>query len=285
MDMNTVTDILQLTQSRQIGIKLSQKKDLKKIIGEIAEVAGFIWDKGWAERNAGNISVNVTHLVSPSDLSKLPAYPFIPLPREYPGLGQMVFLVSGTGTRMRDIKRKPLQNLCFVYISETGSAYHIIGMSDEPAQIKPTSELAIHLAIHQMLIARNRPEKAVVHTHSTELVALTHTPDFCSREAINSILWKMHPEALMYIPEGVGFVPFARSGTESLAQATVKALDGHNAAVWEKHGCMALGNSVDQAFDTIDILAKSARIWFICKSAGFEPQGLTGDQMKEMREL
>ena len=33
-------------------------------IGRIAEVAGYLWTKGWAERNGGNISVNLTDSMS-----------------------------------------------------------------------------------------------------------------------------------------------------------------------------------------------------------------------------
>lgn len=33
-------------------------------IGRIAEVAGYLWTKGWAERNGGNISVNLTDLMN-----------------------------------------------------------------------------------------------------------------------------------------------------------------------------------------------------------------------------
>ena len=48
-------------------------------IGRIAEVAGYLWTKGWAERNGGNISVNLTDLMN--DVEKaLPALgPAIPL--------------------------------------------------------------------------------------------------------------------------------------------------------------------------------------------------------------
>ena len=36
-------------------------------IGRIAEVAGYLWTKGWAERNGGNISVNLTDLMNDVD--------------------------------------------------------------------------------------------------------------------------------------------------------------------------------------------------------------------------
>ena len=32
-------------------------------IDRICEVAGYLWEKGWAERNGGNISVNITELL------------------------------------------------------------------------------------------------------------------------------------------------------------------------------------------------------------------------------
>ena len=51
---------------------IRRNKALMAEIDRIAEVAGYLWTKGWAERNGGNISVNVTHLMD--DESKcLPA--------------------------------------------------------------------------------------------------------------------------------------------------------------------------------------------------------------------
>lgn len=29
-------------------------------IAQVAEAAGYLWQKGWAERNGGNITVNIT---------------------------------------------------------------------------------------------------------------------------------------------------------------------------------------------------------------------------------
>ena len=39
---------------------LDNAPSLKKEIEQIAEAAGYLWQKGWAERNGGNITVNVT---------------------------------------------------------------------------------------------------------------------------------------------------------------------------------------------------------------------------------
>ena len=36
-------------------------------IDRICEVAGYLWEKGWAERNGGNISVNITELLTEAE--------------------------------------------------------------------------------------------------------------------------------------------------------------------------------------------------------------------------
>jgi rhamnulose-1-phosphate aldolase len=94
----------------------------------------------------------------------------------------------------------------------------------------------------------------------------------------------MHPETLIFVPQGIGFVPYTIPGTEAIAEATIRELHHHNVIIWEKHGCLAVGNSVLEAFDQIDILAKSAQIFFLCKGAGYEPQGLTDEQLEEIRQ-
>ena len=39
---------------------LEGREGLKAVVYQIAEVTGYLWQKGWAERNGGNITVNVT---------------------------------------------------------------------------------------------------------------------------------------------------------------------------------------------------------------------------------
>ena len=87
----------------------------------------------------------------------------------------------------------------------------------------------------------------------------------------------------LFVPDGVGFVPYALAGTEDIALATLKKLENHKAVLWEKHGCLAIGKTLSEAFDTLDILAKSTKIYFLCKSTGMEPEGLTPGQLEEIR--
>ena len=59
----------------------------------------------------------------------------------------------------------------------------------------------------------------------------------------------------------------------------------HNIVVWEKHGVFGIGKGIIETFDKIDIASKSAKIWLDCKSAGFEPEGISKDQLDELRKL
>ena len=38
---------------------LSSRPALADEIGKVAEVAGYLWEKGWSDRNGGNITVNL----------------------------------------------------------------------------------------------------------------------------------------------------------------------------------------------------------------------------------
>ena len=45
---------------------------LRAEILKTAEAAGYLWQKGWAERNGGNITVNITEYVD-DEMRSLPA--------------------------------------------------------------------------------------------------------------------------------------------------------------------------------------------------------------------
>jgi rhamnulose-1-phosphate aldolase len=43
---------------------LENRSALAKEVDKVAEVAGYLWQKGWAERNGGNITINITEFVA-----------------------------------------------------------------------------------------------------------------------------------------------------------------------------------------------------------------------------
>lgn len=258
---------------------------LNDIILEVSEIAGYLWQRGWAERNAGNISVNVTDQIN-KGIQNLDDFPYFKLVNEYPELASGYFFVSGTGKRMRDLAREPLENALFIYLNNTGTGYWIISKDKTSAgNFMPTSEFPTHLGIHQMIAQRGSSEKVVMHTHANELVALTQIKKYCNQESLNKLIMGMHPETIVFIPDGVGFVPYVTPGTEEIAIETLKALENHKVALWEKHGVFAIGDSAFETFDLIDILGKAAKIYFLVSSSGHEPEGLSKEQLAVLKEL
>ncbi len=260
---------------------LEGRPALKQEIDKIAEVAGYLWQKGWAERNGGNITVNITDLVD-DEIRNLPAISEVkPIGETLPQLKGAYFFCKGTQKRMRDLARWPMDNGSIIRILDDCASYVII--ADNP--VLPTSELPSHLAVHNRLIEKGSPYKATVHTHPIEIVAMSHNPEFLGRDVLTNILWSMIPETKAFCPLGLGVVPYKLPGSNDLAEGTLKELEDYDVVLWEKHGVFAKGLDVMDAFDQIDVLAKSARIYIDACCMGFKPTGMSKAQMKELTDV
>ena len=51
---------------------LENRPSLAAAVWQVAEAAGYLWEKGWAERNGGNITVNVTEHID-DEIRNMPA--------------------------------------------------------------------------------------------------------------------------------------------------------------------------------------------------------------------
>jgi rhamnulose-1-phosphate aldolase len=259
---------------------------LETLMQNVSEVAGLLWEREWAERNAGNISLNITEIIIGEVRDDMFHDQLFELTTSFPELSEHYFIITCTGSRMRQLAVAPWDHAVIIKLTVGGDAFKIISEGDTKSHIQqPTSELITHLAIHQLVAQRGSKEKIVLHTHPTELIALTQNPEFKSTESINALLWGMHPETIVFLPMGVGFVPYALPGSTEIAKQTIESLRKHDLVLWEKHGVFAIANSVEEAFDTIDIVCKSAKIYFLCKSAGFVPEGLSTPQLSELKGL
>ena len=251
---------------------------LQREIEKVAEVAGYLWQNGWAERNGGNITVNITQWANDA-MQRLPPISDIkPIGTTLPSLRGCYFFCKGTGKRMRDLARWPMENGSIIRILDDCASYVII--ADQPVQ--PTSELPSHLAVHNRLIEQQSPYKATIHTHPIEIVAMSHNRQFLGKDVLTRLLWSMIPETKAFCPLGLGIVPYALPGSNALAEATLNELESYDVVLWEKHGVFAKGLDVLDAFDQIDVLSKSAKIYLDCRAMGFEPEGMSSAQMQEM---
>jgi rhamnulose-1-phosphate aldolase len=82
----------------------------------------------------------------------------------------------------------------------------------------------------------------------------------------------------------LGIVPYQLPGSQRLAAATLEQLDDYDVTLWEKHGVCAVATDIMEVFDQVDVLNKSAQIYINARAMGFEPDGMTQEQMQEMTE-
>ena len=117
----------------------------------------------------------------------------------------------------------------------------------------PTSDLAIHLAIHAA-----RPDVgAVVHAHLPASMALTLAGEVPDPAAL--------PETARFVPR----LPYLSLGVPGSAELAARVADALSqppepfagAVLLERHGAVAVGADVDQALDRLELVEVLCRTW------------------------
>jgi L-fuculose-phosphate aldolase len=119
----------------------------------------------------------------------------------------------------------------------------------------PSSEWHMHLAI----LNAYPHVRAVVHTHADACVALS-----CLGKAIPAF----HYMIASFGGNDVPCAPYATFGTASLAEGAVAALRTRKACLLSNHGMIAVGTSLQQAFDLTVKLETLARQYILARQAG-----------------
>lgn len=259
---------------------LEGRPELAHKIDEVAEVAGYLWQKGWAERNGGNITINITEFADDGMRSSAPISGPMPIGVTLPHLRGCWFFCKGTNRRMRDLARRPMENGSVIRILDDCASYEIV--ADNP--VRPTSELPAHLSMHEQMIASGNGYRAALHTHPIDLVAMSHNPEFLKKDVLTNLLWSMIPETRAFCPKGLGIVPYRMPGSVELAERTVEELRDYDVVLWEKHGVCAVAENIVEAFDMVDTLSKSAQIYMTARNMGFVPEGMSQAQMDELKQ-
>lgn len=260
---------------------LTGRPALKQALDEVAEVAGYLWQKGWAERNGGNLTLNITEFVDDQMLAMPAITERLPIGVTLPHLKGCWFYCKGTGKRMRDLARDPMAAGSIIRILDDCATYEIIA----DTVVKPTSELPSHLILQDYAISEGTGYKATLHTHPIELVAMSHSKEYLDSKHLSTILWSMIPETLAFAPLGIGVVPYALPSSVELADATLELIKKHDVVLWEKHGTVAVGPDMMEAFDQTDVLNKAACIYMTGKNFGFTAEGMTPEAVKEIRTV
>jgi rhamnulose-1-phosphate aldolase len=240
---------------------------------EFRRVAEVLFIKGWAEASAGNMSLRLT--ATPPALDKLRPDPG-KIQKSSVDMTDLIgdcFLVTASGSRMREIASEPENGLCLIQIIDSGRFWLI----DGPEQL--SSEWATHAGLHSLFKESRSGERAVVHCHPLSLIALSHI--FNSEKEMNERIFRLQHETRLFVPEMLGLIPYAVTGSKGLAKASKEKLKKYRLAIWDKHGVIASGTTLDQALDRIEIVEKAAAIYLQLRSLGLEPEGLSNEQIAE----
>ncbi len=255
---------------------------LKKILKDIENVSELLFDRGWAEKNAGNLSVDVTEIFFERGLKK-DRSALYRLDNHFENLKGHIFLITYSGSRFRDIGKDSKKNMLVLKIDDSGNGFYLL---NSPGDRKPTSELKSHLKIHNYLREIRSDLKVVLHTHPTELITVSHIREYQSEKRLNDLLISAHPEVFINLPDKIGFVRYILTGSERLADETFKSLKrGKTLIIWERHGALSIERDVITAFDQLDVANKAAGIALNLLMAGRRPKTLTEKEFSELREL
>lgn len=255
--------------------------ELDEFLEAIGEAGARVCDIDASEGAAGNISLCLGWEVDPR--RKFPIEETIDLPIPVPELAGRLFLVTGSGRRLREIRVDPVANLGAVRILDGGTTARL-NTSPRRLFAKLTSEFNSHLAVHQDQIAQTQTNfNAVVHAQPLHVTYLSHIPAYQDEKYFNRHLLRWEPEAIVNFPEGIGLAKFQVPGSPQLMQATLEGLRKHRIVVWAKHGVVARSNiSVKRAVDAIEYAETGARYEYLNLANREIATGLTDDEIRDI---
>jgi rhamnulose-1-phosphate aldolase len=266
-------------KNQQYLIPVKFKKYMQKILDEIKKITSDMARKGWAESNGGNVSLRLNEEYRSFFNDFQPKKEQVKLPITMPAIANERFLVSGTGRFLRNVEIAPEKNMGVIEIDNKGESYQLL-WGFEPTGA-PTSELPAHLMSHCSIKEKtNNKSFALIHTHPTNVIALTYAVANLDTKSLSRLLWESHAECMVVFPQGIEFLPWMMAGSIELGKATANALFSRDLAVWQFHGICGCGRNLDQAFGRIDVAEKAAEICLRVMSAGGAKQTLSEAQLR-----
>ena len=140
-------------------------------------------------------------------------------------------------------------------------------------ELAPSIETAMHLGIYR----RREDVGAVVHTHQAfaSVFALIDQP-----------IPALFDEVALSIGEIVDLVPYALSGTPELVE-NVKGKLGNrcNCYILQNHGALSLGKTLEKAWKNVELLEKTAQVYYRALSTGRPVTRLPAETVALIREL
>ena len=157
--------------------------------------------------------------------------------------GTETFFITGTGTQLDQLN--------------PGSFAEVNLNGEVSGVVKPSSEFRVHLESYGA-----RPEIDVcIHLHPQASVLTA---------ALNLPIKYLTVDHVYYVRKVVR-IPWIRSGTQEIADATGLAVKDSNVVILENHGCVVLAPSVQLAYTRVLNLEEASELTLRCHDLGVMP--------------
>lgn len=227
-------------------------------------------NKGWHEKNGGNLSYRMTpeEAANVKTVCTAPTSDWLEIGESVPKLAGEFFIVTRTTGYMQNVSRTPEQAFGIVEIDPTGTQFRIWwGLINGG---RPTSEFPSHLKNHEVKLAiTGGAHRVIYHAHPVNLIALTFVLPLTDR-AFTRALWEIMTECPVIFPQGIGVVEWMVPGKGEIAKATSKLMEKYNIVVWAHHGLFVSGVDFDECFGLMDTVEKSSDILIRALSTGMK---------------
>ncbi len=138
---------------------------------------------------------------------------------------------------------------------------------------KPTSEIALHLAFYK----RRADVGAVVHTHPPYATAF----GVIGSEPLPIVL----VEAAMWLGGPVPVAPYARPGSDRVAEVTAEKTGSGPGAIMAHHGLVTVGPNLDFAYERTIAVESGARLVVLARSMGKEVLSLDEEEVASLHRM
>lgn len=190
-----------------------ESKDPYGSFNRIAFAAGWLHGSDLDLSTFGNISI----MHRKASMSG-PSLEIFDLPGPYPVLIDSVLFITRTGSTMKEVMDRPLENIGKYLIDQESSMTLIEGKGP------PSSEISSHLEIYRALLI---DEMSILHFHDDALL-----------KRISS---------LKDLPDQIRMIPVLQPGSMELARASGEAASSNRLLIWSGHGMTAISDTLENA--------------------------------------
>lgn len=229
-----------------------------EIVKDLVEVISIMYEKGWDEKNGGNVS----YLLNDDEVNKynksFTGDIIYDLNLNLSALNNRYLLLTRTGIYFKNISKNVSESFGVIKILNNGEKYKVVwGFQNDG---EPTSEMQSHLLGHEVNQKSKNNNRVIMHSHPTNLIAMSFLHEL-EEKSFTKTLWKMMTECLIVFPEGIGILPWMVCGNGPIGTKTAEKLNEVRVVLWPMHGVFSTGADLDDAFGLLETIEKAAEIY------------------------